>query len=70
MPYNEKYFYIPKEFLDELISLDYKDFKLKAPKRYDEYLSLVYGKNYLEIPKQFLANDYGNLVDFQTLKKL
>lgn len=70
LPYNEKYFYIPKEFLDELISLDYKDFKLKAPKRYDEYLSLVYGKNYLEIPKQFLANDYGNLVDFQTLKKL
>ena len=70
LPYNEKYFYIPKEFLDELMSLDYKDFKLKAPKRYDEYLSLVYGKNYLEIPKQFLANDYGNLVDFQTLKKL
>ena len=70
LPYNEKYFYIPKEFLDELISLDYKDFKLKAPKRYDEYLSLVYGKNYLEIPKKFLANDYGNLVDFQTLKKL
>lgn len=70
LPYNEKYFYIPKEFLDELISLDYKDFKLKTPKRYDEYLSLVYGKNYLEIPKQFLANDYGNLVDFQTLKKL
>lgn len=70
LPYNEKYFYIPKEFLDELISLDYKDFKLKAPKRYNEYLSLVYGKNYLEIPKQFLANDYGNLVDFQTLKKL
>lgn len=70
LPYNEKYFYIPKEFLDELISLDYKDFKLKAPKRYDEYLSLVYGKNYLEIPKQFLANDYGNLIDFQTLKKL
>ena len=70
LPYNEKYFYIPKEFLDELISLDYNDFKLKAPKRYDEYLSLVYGKNYLEIPKQFLANDYGNLVDFQTLKKL
>lgn len=70
LPYNEKYFYIPKEFLDELISLDYKDFKLKAPKRYDKYLSLVYGKNYLEIPKQFLANDYGNLVDFQTLKKL
>ena len=70
LPYNEKYFYIPKEFLDELISLDYKNFKLKAPKRYDEYLSLVYGKNYLEIPKQFLANNYGNLVDFQTLKKL
>lgn len=70
LPYNEKYFYIPEELLAELISLDYKDFKLKAPKRYDEYLSLVYGKNYLEIPKQFLANDYGNLVDFQTLEKL
>lgn len=70
LPYNEKYFYIPKEFLEELISLDYKDFKLKAPKLYDEYLSLVYGKNYLEIPKQFLANDYGNLVDFETLEKL
>ena len=70
LPYNEKYFYIPKEFLDELISLDYKDFKLKAPKRYDEYLSLVYGKNYLEIPKQFLANDYENSLDFQTFKKL
>lgn len=70
LPYNEKYFYIPEEFLEELISIDYKDFKLKAPKRYDEYLSLVYGKNYLEIPKQFLANDYGNLLDFQSLEKL
>ena len=39
----------------------FKNFRLKYYKK---------GKNYLEIPKQFLANDYGNLLDFQTLKKL
>ena len=33
-------------------------------------LQSVYGKNYLEIPKQFLANDYENSLDFQTFKKL
>ena len=37
----------------------------------DKDIGLInWGYAGLNDPKQFLANDYGNLVDFQTLKKL
>ncbi|MGG7074229.1 hypothetical protein U5B43_08260 [Campylobacter sp. 9BO] len=65
--YNGKYFYIPKEMISEFIRYPYKDFELSIPKEFNSYLKLVYGKNYIEIPKNFSSKDYGNLVNKQKL---
>lgn len=68
--YNGKYFYVPKEMFAKIVRHKYEDFSLPIPAAFDEYLTLVYGKNYLQIPKQFLATDYGNLVGVDELNKI
>lgn len=68
--YNGEYFYIPKEMISEFIRYPYKDFELSIPKEFDKYLKMVYGDNYIKIPKYFSTKDYGNLVDKKTLDKI
>ncbi|MDL0089007.1 hypothetical protein [Campylobacter gastrosuis] len=68
--YNGKYFYVPKEMFSKIIWRDYASFSLPILADFDAYLTLVYGKNYMQIPKQFLASDYGNLVSVDELNKI
>lgn len=70
-PYDSgEYFYMPKEYFDGYSRLDYKDFSISVLARYDEYLSYMYGKNYIEIPKKFTKRNYLNLGDKEKLDKL
>ena len=70
-PYdNGEYFYMPKEYFDGYSRLDYKDFSISVLARYDEYLSYMYGKNYIEVPKKFTKRNYLNLGDKEKLDKL
>ena len=70
-PYDSgEYFYMPKEYFDGYLRLDYKDFSISVLARYDEYLSYMYGKNYIEVPKKFTKRNYLNLGDKEKLDKL
>lgn len=70
-PYDSgEYFYMPKEYFDGYLRLDYKDFSISVLARYDECLSYMYGKNYIEVPKNFTKRNYLNLGDKEKLDKL
>lgn len=67
---NGKYIYMNNNIFDNFTRIKYKDFYINALAKYDEYLTNLYGKNYIEIPNRFSANSYPNLVDKQTLEKM
>lgn len=39
----------PIDYLDEVIYVDFEGYKMPVPKKYDEYLTFLYG-NYMELP--------------------
>lgn len=58
-----KIHFLPKEiFLAGTVRKAYKDFYISMLAKYDEYFSLRYGKDYLQMPKSWSANDYGNVM--------
>lgn len=68
---NNKFFYMPKYIFEAgIIRKKYKDFELNMLAKYDEYFSLIYGKNYMQIPKSWSEDDYGNLVSASELEKI
>lgn len=70
-PYDSgEYFYIPKEYFEGYSRLEYKDFSISVLARYDEYLSYMYGANYMEVPKRFTKQNYLNLGDKEKIDKL
>lgn len=68
---NEKFFYMPKRVFEAgVIRQKYKDFAINMLAKYDEYFSLIYGKNYIEIPKSWSESDYGNLASIDRIKEI
>lgn len=68
---NSKCIYLPKHiFAAGTMRKKYKDFYINMLVKYDEYYTLTYGKNYLEIPKSWSESDYGNLVTIEKLKQI
>ncbi|MDD0847614.1 hypothetical protein PTQ35_02155 [Campylobacter sp. 46490-21] len=68
--YFDKFFYSPKCILEEIIRYPYKDFYLSIPKKYDELLTNIYGKDYIIPPKTWSNDDYKNLITREELEKL
>lgn len=67
---NKKFFYMSKRVFEAgTIRKKYKDFELNMLAKYDEYYTLIYGKNYIEIPKSWSESDYGNLASIDEINK-
>lgn len=68
--YFDKFYYIPKDVVDKKIRYPYKDFYVCIPERYDEMLTLIYGKNYIIPPQKWSASDYKSVATKEELEKL
>lgn len=56
--------FLPKEIhLAGTMRKEYKNFAINMLAKYDEYFSLRYGKDYLQMPKSWSAHRYGNEMD-------
>lgn len=68
--HDKNYIYVPKQMCDGVRYYNYKDFKLQIPYLAEDYLSLLYGKNWIIPPKKWDQSDYGNLLTPQEVLKL
>lgn len=68
--HDKNYIYVPKEMCDGVRYYNYKDLKLQIPYLAEDYLSLLYGKNWIIPPKKWDQSDYGNLLTPQEVFKL
>ncbi|EQB39187.1 hypothetical protein M947_08510 [Sulfurimonas hongkongensis] len=64
------YIYIPKNLCEGLRYHKYKDLELQIPFLAEDYLCLLYGKNWIIPPKKWDQSDYGNLLSPVEVQKL
>lgn len=68
---NNKFFYIPKWVYEGgFVRMPYKNFYVSMLAKYDDFFTITYGKNYIEVPKSWSESDYGNLVSIDKLKQM
>jgi hypothetical protein len=60
--HDSNYIYVPKKMCDGDRYYDYKNLKLQIPYLAEDYLSLLYGKNWIVPPAKWDQSDYGNLL--------
>lgn len=65
----------PKEWLDEVVWVDFEDIKLPVPKEYDKYLTYLYGDymNMIPVSQRHVSHDIiqidlGEYTDYQLRK--
>ena len=49
---NIRRYTFPAELFDEIIELPFEDTTIRCPARYDEYLTLQFGEDYMELPPE------------------
>jgi hypothetical protein len=67
---DDYYLYFNKEYIDGINYFQYKDMKLLIPCMCENYVTLLYGKNWKIPAKNFSYKDYGNLLTGKDLKIL
>ncbi|MGT2637925.1 LicD family protein [Streptococcus ratti] len=43
---------VPSDYFDEGVELNFENIKVRAPKKYKDYLVAIYGENYMELPPE------------------
>jgi hypothetical protein len=60
---SDKLFYFPANYHNKTRLIKYKDMKLSIPEKAEEFLTLIYGKDWIIPPKSWSEDDYSCLVD-------